>query len=105
MSWGRVTEIRVRAVREHVCGVGAEIFPDGEEPGDWDLWMRHRARGGVLSFPAYIDRAKINREKRRSNGFVPRFRIPKDEGLRMEPKSVIAKIERKLLAMGITRPV
>lgn len=27
-----------------------------------------------------------------------------DQGLRMEPKSVIAKIERKLLAMGITRP-
>lgn len=27
-----------------------------------------------------------------------------DDGLRMEPKSVIAKIERKLLAMGINRP-
>jgi len=94
VSWEKVTAIRVRAAREAVCGVGAEIFPEGEDPGDWDLWVRHRNRGGALSFVDYIARAKVNREKRRSNGFIPRFRIPKDEGLRMEPKSVIAKFGR-----------
>lgn len=86
--------------------ISSPVHPKNETKGDWELWKKHRRRGGTLDFDAYCARARINREKRSkvSRQVIPRYRIPNDDGLRMEPSAVIAKIERKLIAMGISRP-
>lgn len=102
-------EKKSRNARERsiqILGGSGEIYPENEAPGDWDLWTRHRQRGGILSFAVYCARAKINREKRSSKGHIPRFRQPRgDQGLKMEVSSVLAKFGRMgLLPKAPTRP-
>lgn len=83
--------------------ISSPVHPKNETKGDWELWKKHRRRGGTLDFEAYCARARINREKRSKvcRQIIPRYRIPNDDGLRMEPSAVVAKINRLIAAQGV----
>lgn len=100
------TDVRSRNARERIAkryGVTGNLYPPTEDVTDWDLFVRHKKRGGSLNFEEYVARAALNRKMLIRREYIPRYRVPKDDGLRMEPKNVIAKINRILAAQGIRK--
>lgn len=80
------------------------VRPNWSTKSQWAGWNDHKRNGGRLSFQEYLakrEKRSIAGQGRRTDMETRSVRKPKDEGLRMEPASVIAKINRILAAQGI----
>lgn len=86
------------------------VRPDWSTKAQWAGWNSHRKKGGRLSFQEYL----AKREKRSIAGQghrtdmdsgTRRRRKEVDEGLRMEPSSVLAKFARLGLLPKARPPV
>lgn len=103
--------LRNEGVKLTVSTTKKDRHPSTDPASIWYSFRQYQGRGGKLSYQEYLARrerrivaAKTEEARRRASKKVTfQPAVAGDQGLRMEPKSVIAKIERKLLAMGITR--